>query len=269
MATNSQPPKDQSTAISSINWGINITKVVGSASSNTPVKAVFTTVSFLLSDVKDYLKNEEDYGKLELDCDEICNALGQATEVDDLDEAVSDLKLIVAEIRDNVKEKKNRKRASRFFHAGYDKDVITGLKSKLDRILNVFQTKLAINTRTRVSETLGVAYETRDDVDKSLGVTYEILDDVDENLGVTYKIRDALDETRDDVFKTLEVSTKTHDVASNNLGVSSTILNVTSGTRVDLSKTNDNLSENLNLSSKIHDVASKTHTIVLSIFVLL
>ena len=115
--------------------------------------------------IQDTMANEQDYVDLGLSCADICKALERGMDgksLNDLSKSVCDainqltmwVGLVVhifrssahrswdcrtvAEIQEKVLKRSERHGVSRFLHSRDDKDVITGWKSDLNRILHVF-----------------------------------------------------------------------------------------------------------------------------------
>jgi len=110
MAAKSQRPKGRDSALSSLNVAIDFLNLAKEASSITPAKAAFGTVSILLTMIKVHLSysatrrsrfthiqdsvvNELDYVELGLSCTNICRALDRGLngkKLDDLSQSVCD-----------------------------------------------------------------------------------------------------------------------------------------------------------------------------------
>jgi len=110
MATNSQRPKGQENAISSLNVAIDAMNLAEKISSTTPAKAVFATFNLLLVMIKvlsspsatrcpkftrsqESITNTVDYVELGLFCADVCKALDRGMDgkkMDDLSQSVCD-----------------------------------------------------------------------------------------------------------------------------------------------------------------------------------
>jgi len=130
------------------------------ASSGTPAKAIFSSVSVLLAMIRDSTANKTDYVDLGITCADVCKALHRGMNGRSLDElsrsvreAVEQLTKTVTEIQGNVVEKGGRNLLSRLFHAKNDKEVMASWKFNLNRVLQVFNTELALNTHAPVQHT--------------------------------------------------------------------------------------------------------------------
>jgi hypothetical protein len=107
MATNSRRPKERSGVVSTLNVTIEALNLAKEISSITPAKAVFGSVSVLLTMIKvpfpppatssrltfnqESTINEQDYVELGLNCADICGALDRGTngkKLDDLGQSV-------------------------------------------------------------------------------------------------------------------------------------------------------------------------------------
>jgi hypothetical protein len=107
MATNSQRPKERSGVVSTLNVTIEALNLAKEISSITPAKAVFGSVSALLTMIKvpfpppttssrltfnqESTINEQDYVDLGFNCADICGALDRGTngkKLDDLGQSV-------------------------------------------------------------------------------------------------------------------------------------------------------------------------------------
>ncbi|KAF9646922.1 hypothetical protein BDM02DRAFT_3262004, partial [Thelephora ganbajun] len=145
-------------ALSSLNAAVEATNVAETRAGIALAKAAFGSVSALLTTIRDLVIKKADYVELGLACADVCGALDRGMNGRREDqisrsvlEAIERLTTTVVEIRRNVDGLGKRNRISRFFHAN-DKDTIAAWRMDLNRILHVFNTELAIDTRVIVSD---------------------------------------------------------------------------------------------------------------------
>ncbi|KAF9791182.1 hypothetical protein BJ322DRAFT_432487 [Thelephora terrestris] len=209
MATNPQQPKERDGVVTTLNVFIEAFTLAKEISSITPAKAVFGSAAVILTTIKEFFANQQDYIELGLNCVEICDVLDRGTkgkEAEHLSQLVRDainrLQTTVAEIERKVKEESKRNAALRLLHAKSDKDKIAGWASDINKILQIFNTELAIDTNVVVSGT-----------HKIVSGTHNIVSD-------TYNVAS---ETQNIVSNTHNVVSNTHDVVSNTHNVVSDI----------------------------------------------
>jgi len=159
----------QDNAISSLNMAIDALNLAKEISSITPAKAVFGSASVVLTMVKDSMVNDADCVELGLACANVCAALDRGLDGKQLNElsnsvceAINQLTTTVAGIQREIGKRRGRWPISRPFHAKGDKDTIASWRLDLNGILLTFNTELAINTHTTVSDI-------RHDLSKFLG----------------------------------------------------------------------------------------------------
>ncbi|KAF9648616.1 hypothetical protein BDM02DRAFT_3260899, partial [Thelephora ganbajun] len=123
-----------------------------------PAKAAFGSVSALLTKITGSMINEQDYVELGLYCADICQALDRGVNgkrpdelSQSLGEAINQLTATVAEIRRKVIEQSRRNAAPPLSRAKNNKEMIVAWKSDLNRILQVFNTELAVRTYVMVT----------------------------------------------------------------------------------------------------------------------
>lgn len=142
-----------------LNIAIDALNLAKDVSVIAPAQAAFASVNALLTLIRDSIANDQDHVELGLNCADICKALdrgmkGKKTEdlSQSVHEAITQLTTTVAEVQNDIRKQSERNRVSRLLHARNDKDKIAAWKSELDRILNIFNTELAINTHVTVSD---------------------------------------------------------------------------------------------------------------------
>ncbi|KAF9785552.1 hypothetical protein BJ322DRAFT_838815 [Thelephora terrestris] len=147
-------------AISMLNVAIDVLNLAKGASSVTPATIAFGTAGSLLSLIRDSMANRGDYVALGLACADICRALQRGLDgrrANQLNgsviEAIEQLTMAMAQIQESVIELGKRNHLSRVVHATSDKNAVAGWKSELDRILQIFQTELALHTDVEASDT--------------------------------------------------------------------------------------------------------------------
>ncbi|KAF9793473.1 hypothetical protein BJ322DRAFT_1016969 [Thelephora terrestris] len=149
---NGNPPA-LNVAIEALNHAKDVSSVI-------PARAIFGSVSGLLTAIRDPMANTSNYIELGLACADLCRVLdrvlnGRQTDQFErsLVEAIEQLTTTVAEIQRSVDIKRGKRGViSRPFHAKSDKDAIATWKLSLNRILHVFNTELAVNTYVAVSD---------------------------------------------------------------------------------------------------------------------
>jgi len=151
---------------------INMLKgIVGIA----PAGLVLAPAIGILTMVKDIAINEHHYVELGLQCADVCKALARSLEgkhLDDLGphecEAMAQLLGTMDEIEKNVTEKCGRGNFTRMLSGRGDRETVAAWKADLIRVLQVFNTEMAINTNTAVSETQRIVTATRADAQRAI-----------------------------------------------------------------------------------------------------
>ncbi|KAF9642364.1 hypothetical protein BDM02DRAFT_3273490, partial [Thelephora ganbajun] len=146
-------------ALESLNVAMEAMNIAEERSGIAPAKAAFGSVSALLAKIKGSMINEQDYVELGLYCADICQALDRGVNGkkpdelnQSLDEAINQLTATVAEIRRKVVEHSRRNAAPPLPRAKNNKEIIISWKSDLNRILQVFNTELAVSTHVMVTD---------------------------------------------------------------------------------------------------------------------
>ncbi|KAF9792081.1 hypothetical protein BJ322DRAFT_1215335 [Thelephora terrestris] len=180
MATDSPKPKEWDGAVSTVDLFIEVFNLAKELSSVTPARAVFGSVAVILTTIKVSLANRQDCIELGQTCVEICCVLDRGTKgkgAEHLNQLVRDAinraRTTVAEIERNVQKQSKRNAASRLFHAKNDKDKIAGWASDLNKILQIFNTELAIDTNVTASNTHNIVSETHNVVSGTQNIVSE------------------------------------------------------------------------------------------------
>ncbi|KAF9792079.1 hypothetical protein BJ322DRAFT_10503 [Thelephora terrestris] len=180
MATDSPKPKEWDGVVSTLNVFIEAFNLAKEISSVTPARAVFGSVAVILTTIKESFANRQDCIELGQTCVEICCVLDRGTKgkgAEHLNQLVRDAinraQTTVAEIERNVKKQSKRNAASRLFHAKNDQAKIAGWASDLNKILQIFNTELAIDTNVTASNTHNVVSDTHNVVSGTQNVVSE------------------------------------------------------------------------------------------------
>ncbi|KAF9792102.1 hypothetical protein BJ322DRAFT_1102626 [Thelephora terrestris] len=207
MATDPPKPKEWDGVVSTLYIFIDAFNLAKEISSVTPARAVFGSVAVILTMIKESFANRKDCIELGQTCIEICCVLERGTKgkgAEHLNQLVRDAinraQTTVAEIERSVKKQSKRNAASRLFHAKNDKDKIAGWSSDLNKILQIFNTELAIDTNVTASGTHKIVSDTQN----------VVLDTRD----VVSDTQDVVSDTRNIVSGTQNIVSETHDVVS-------------------------------------------------------
>ncbi|KAF9645002.1 hypothetical protein BDM02DRAFT_3131398 [Thelephora ganbajun] len=159
MDTNPQRQRGRDDALAMLNAAIEVTYLAEKASNVTPAKAVFGSVGFILTMIRDTMVNKQDYVELGLYCADICRALDRGTNGRRLGElsqslvqAISQLTTTVGEIQKNVIKQSGRNAVVRAIRTNSDMKMIATWKSDLGRILLIFNAELAVGIYMAVTD---------------------------------------------------------------------------------------------------------------------
>ncbi|KAF9785065.1 hypothetical protein BJ322DRAFT_805152 [Thelephora terrestris] len=124
-----------------------------------PARTAFGCASALLTTIRDSTVERQGYIELGVSCADVCKALDRGLSrrrSDELTqsvlEAIDQFTTTVAVVQQRIAKQNKRSVASRLLHAKDDRDKITAWKLDFIRILQVFNTELAIDTHTKVTD---------------------------------------------------------------------------------------------------------------------
>ncbi|KAF9791220.1 hypothetical protein BJ322DRAFT_436311 [Thelephora terrestris] len=232
MATNPQQPKERDGVVTTLNVFIEAFTLAKEISSITPAKAVFGSAAVILTTIKvrcflfhataslrlafviqEFFANQQDYVELGQNCVEICCVLDRGTkgkEAEHLSQLVRDainrLETTVAEIERKVKEESKRNAALRLLHAKSDKDKIAGWASDINKILQIFNTELAIDTNVAVSGTYNIVSGVQNIVSGTHNVVLDTHNVALETQNVVSKSHNLLSDIHQTIAKQQEAS---------------------------------------------------------------
>ncbi|KAF9791217.1 hypothetical protein BJ322DRAFT_435798 [Thelephora terrestris] len=213
MATNPQQPRERDGVVTTLNVFIEAFTLAKEISSITPAKAVFGSAAVILTTIKEFFANQQDYIDLGQNCVEICCVLDRGTKgkgTEQLSQLVRDainrLETTVAEIERKVKEESKRNVALRLLHAKSDKDKIAGWASDLNKILQIFNTELAIDTNVAVSGTYNIVSGTHNIVSGTHNIVSDTQNVVSDTQNVVSDTHNVVSDIRRIVAKQQEAS---------------------------------------------------------------
>ncbi|KAH7922645.1 hypothetical protein BV22DRAFT_1048734 [Leucogyrophana mollusca] len=121
-------------------------------------KGVLSTLSSILTIVKNTLQNKDDFAELISRCHKIARSIKRATygrTEGDIDpnfaDALNELKSFVNQIEDIVKKKEQRKLRYRFMTASVDRESIANWKEQLDSFLQIWDHELIMRIDMKIS----------------------------------------------------------------------------------------------------------------------
>ncbi|KAH7918736.1 hypothetical protein BV22DRAFT_1134366, partial [Leucogyrophana mollusca] len=126
-------------------------------------KGVLSTLSSILTIVKNTLQNKDDFSELISRCHKIARSIKRATygrSEGDIDpnfaEALDELKSFVSRIEDTVKKKEQHKLRYRFMTASVDRESIANWKEQLDSFLQIWDHELIMRIDMKIHSSEGM-----------------------------------------------------------------------------------------------------------------
>ncbi|KAH7926961.1 hypothetical protein BV22DRAFT_1193958 [Leucogyrophana mollusca] len=122
-------------------------------------KGVLSTLSTVLTVVKDTMQNKDDFAEIVSRCNNIAESIKWSTqgklecEIDPtVTQALSELQSFVNDIEKTVKAKEHRAVTNRAFSASMDRESIAKWKEQLDYFLQMCDQRLTVDTRTEIGD---------------------------------------------------------------------------------------------------------------------
>ncbi|KAF9642177.1 hypothetical protein BDM02DRAFT_3193750, partial [Thelephora ganbajun] len=138
----------------SLNVAMEAMNIAEERSGIMSTKAAFGSISTLLMAIRSSMINNQDYVELGLYCAEICEVLDWGMNGKRLDELGQSLGKTINQLTTTVAEIRRKN----------DKKTIAAWKSDLNKILHVFNTKLAMNTHVMVTTILDDVLRIREEI---------------------------------------------------------------------------------------------------------
>ncbi|KAH7920120.1 TPR-like protein [Leucogyrophana mollusca] len=122
-------------------------------------KGVLSTLSSILTVVKNTMQNKDDFAEIVSRCNNIAESIKGSTqgkiesEIDPIvTQALSELQSFIDDIEKTVKAKEHSAISNRVFSASMDREIIAKWKEQLDYFLRMCDHKLIVDTRTEIGD---------------------------------------------------------------------------------------------------------------------